>query len=142
MQIWSFSGTRITIGRGDEETLVLADPYVSRVHAELVGEGGVWELISRGRSGVYVEGKVVSACPLVPGMTFRLGPAGPMFRFGTAYAPVQTSTLSFDADSVIVLAFNRQAVEKESEQIAETDYFRRLQEKARELRKPRESEVQ
>jgi len=134
LQIWTFATDRITIGRGEEESIVLADPYISRVHAELVGEGGLWELISRGRNGVYVEGRMVAACQLSPGTTFRLGQNGPTFRFGSVPQPTGTSTLCFDPESIMVLAIDRQAIEQEARQIVETEYFQRLQQKARELR--------
>lgn len=137
LQIWSFSTSRITIGRGDGESLVLADPYISRVHAELVGEGGLWELISRGRNGVYVDGRMITACRLEHGAIFRLGQNGPTFRFASAQQAGGHATLCFDPESFVVLAFNKQAVELEAQEIAETDYFRRLQQKARDLRRQR-----
>lgn len=137
LQIWTFATERITIGRGEGESLVLADPYISRVHAELVGEGGLWELISRGRNGVYVDGRLVAACHLAAGTTFRLGQNGPTFRFLVAQQPTGSSTLCFDPESIVVLALNRQALEQETREIAESDYFQRLQQKARALRRPR-----
>lgn len=137
LQIWSFSTPRITIGRGEGESLVLADPYISRVHAELVGEGGEWELISRGRNGVYIDGRSVTACPLPHGSTFRLGQNGPTFRFLSVPHAVGTATLCFDPSAFVVLALNRQAVEQETKEIAETEYFRHLQQKARDLRRHR-----
>ena len=139
LQIWTFATDRITIGRGEEESIVLADPYISRVHAELVGEGGLWELISRGRNGVYVEGRMVAACQLSPGTTFRLGQNGPTFRFGNVPQPTGTSALCFDPESIVVLALNRQALDQETREIEATDYFQKLQQKARELRAQRTS---
>lgn len=137
LQTWSFAQQRITIGRGETESIPLADPYVSRLHAELICVGGVWQLFARGRNGVFVNGKSVAESRLDHGGTFRLGISGPMFRFDAAPAATGQATLSFDPDAIIVLAFDRSEVQEQAQDIVETDYFRQLQEKARLLRRQR-----
>ena len=87
LQIWTFDGSAaVTIGRGEEQSIVLADPYVSREHAELLPRDGQWELTSKGRNGVQVDGKSISTCRISHGTVFRLGPVGPVFRFESASA--------------------------------------------------------
>lgn len=137
LQSWNFSTERVTIGRGDEMDIALADPYVSRLHAELVRTDGTWYLQPRGRNGVYVEGKSSGELALRQGTTFRLGPQGPIFRFGNAPATKVLSTLTFDAESLVVLALNRQEVEVQAQEIMATDYFQQLQQQARQMRRRR-----
>lgn len=139
LQSWSFSSPRITIGRGDAESLTLADPYVSRLHAELVNDSEGWILHSRGRNGVFIDGRRIKESRLNPGSTFRLGPAGPLFQFGNATPNNGNATLSFDPESIILLALDRKEVEQQAQAVTETDYFRTLQSKARELRRQRSS---
>ncbi len=139
LQSWSFSSVRITIGRGDAESLTLADPYVSRLHAEIVSDSEGWILHSRGRNGVFINGRRIEESRLNPGTTFRLGPAGPLFQFGNAVQNNGSATLSFDPESIILLALDRKEVEQQAQAVTETDYFRTLQSKARELRRQRSS---
>lgn len=134
LQTWSFESPRITIGRDSQQNISLSDPYVSRTHAELVRVGGVWQLFSRGRNGVLVNGKSISEIRLESGMAFRLGANGPLFRFDLAQEATAQATLSFDPESVIVLSFDRDAVKQEAESVAATAYFQQLNEKAKELR--------
>ena len=136
LQIWTFDGSSaVTIGRGEEQSIVLADPYVSREHAELRPLGAQWELTSKGRNGVQVDGKNVSTCLIQHGTVFRLGPVGPTFRFESTSARSPQATLSFDADAMIVLQINRQQLEEQTQDVVETDFFRELQEKAGQLRR-------
>lgn len=134
LQTWSFGSARISIGRDAQQDISLSDPYVSRLHAELVQAGGAWQLFSRGRNGVIVHGKAIDEIRLEAGMTFRLGANGPLFRFDQTEQVTGQATLSFDPESVIVLSFDREAVKAEAESVAGTDYFRQLNEKAKELR--------
>lgn len=139
LQSWSFSTPRITIGRGEGESLTLADPYVSRLHAEIVSAPDGWVLHSRGRNGVFIDGRRIEESRLNPGTTFRLGPAGPLFQFGNAVQNNENATLSFDPESIILLALDRKEVAQQAQAVTDTDYFRQLQSKARELRRQRSS---
>jgi pSer/pThr/pTyr-binding forkhead associated (FHA) protein len=135
LQVWSFDGsTPITIGRGDDRSIVLADPYISRNHAELEPHQGSWRLIARGRNGIFVAGKNVAECSLEHGTEFRLGAAGPLFRFDRAAASSPQATLSFDPSAMVVLQINRQELEAQTQQVVESDFFQRLRDKAREMR--------
>lgn len=137
LQTWSFTTPRITIGRGETESIALADPYVSRVHAEILWNGEAWQLFARGRNGVIVDGKSVAEYPLTHGAVFRLGGSGPSFRFDVAPVQHGQATLCFDSNVVILLAFNKDEVEVQANEVVETDYFQQLQRKARELRRQR-----
>ncbi|QDV30047.1 FHA domain protein [Planctopirus ephydatiae] len=138
LQTWSFESPRITIGRDPQQDVSLSDPYVSRTHAELVRAGSVWQLFSRGRNGILVNGKSITEIRLEPGMTFRLGANGPQFRFDQAQEVTAQATLSFDPESIIVLSFDRESVKDEAENVAATDYFQKLNQKAKELRARRQ----
>jgi hypothetical protein len=138
LQAWGFDSHRITIGRDDAADIPLADPYVSRIHAEIVhDDGSGWRLLARGRNGVFMDGRSVAECELAAGATFRLGATGPMFRFGEPAEQRPEATLSFDPDAVILLSLNAQVVNRQADEITATDYFQQLQRKARELREQR-----
>ena len=143
MQSWSFEQSRIAIGRDGDGDVVLADPYVSRLHAELQAlEDGTWRLQSHGRNGVYVDGQLIDKAPLSPGTRFRLGPSGPMFSIGQEVAPIEqssTSTLALETAPAILLTLDRQEAERQAQELSETDYFQRLQQKARDLRQSRKT---
>jgi hypothetical protein len=137
LQTWSFSAERITIGRDEAAGIPLADPYVSRIHAELVHADGGWSLFARGRNGVFVDGRSIAEHRLEDGTTFRLAAVGPMFRFDNGSESMGQATLSYDPDAVILLTLNSKEVAQQANEIASTDYFQQLREKARELRRQR-----
>ncbi len=67
---------KAVIGRSNEDgaDLVLADPLVSRVHAELRREGGSWVVIDLdSKNGVFVDGVRVASAVLRDGSVLRLG---------------------------------------------------------------------
>ena len=49
-------GEDVTIGRGSENTIILRDPAVSRLHAEVKNEAGRFVLHTHGSSGTTVNG--------------------------------------------------------------------------------------
>jgi pSer/pThr/pTyr-binding forkhead associated (FHA) protein len=58
----------LTFGRGEENTVVLPDPAVSRLHAELHLEGDDFVIADRGSSnGTFVNGKAIKRQVLRPG---------------------------------------------------------------------------
>ncbi|HUQ72071.1 MAG TPA: FHA domain-containing protein [Planctomycetaceae bacterium] len=140
LQVWSFMETdSITIGRGDDQCVTLADPYVSRQHAELRRDAAGWRVIAHGRNGVFVGGASVSNVLLEAGTSFRLGPTGPALRYQTQVESSGGATLSFDPESMIVLQMNRGQLEEQTREVIETDYFQKLQQTARSLRQRRQS---
>jgi Protein of unknown function (DUF3662)/Inner membrane component of T3SS, cytoplasmic domain len=68
------SGDMLLIGRSRECEVVLADPNVSRKHAELRREGGRWVIADLGSTnGIKVNGRRVDRAPLEPGDRITLG---------------------------------------------------------------------
>jgi hypothetical protein len=68
------SGSRVLLGRSRECDLVLADPNVSRRHAELRQGGGAWTIVDLGSTnGVKVNGRRVDQAALEPGDRITLG---------------------------------------------------------------------
>lgn len=138
--MWTFSAPIpqcISIGRDAEASVSLADPYVSRIHAELILDGSSWKLVSRGRNGVYVDGRSIEEFPLTHGTRFRLSSVGPTFRFDQQTAAVGQHTLTIDPTVMQFLSLNQSQVHEQADEIAQTNYFRQLQEKARLLRQQR-----
>lgn len=71
---WLSSEDRLRIGRSTECELVLEDSSVSRVHAELAFEDGVWRVYDLGsKNGVHVDGMPVREAVLPPSCWLRLG---------------------------------------------------------------------
>ncbi len=70
----------LTLGRSDENDVVLSDEVASRAHAELRHEDGVYVLEDRGSTnGTFVNGARVTAHQLEPGDQIAIG--DDVFRF-------------------------------------------------------------
>ncbi len=68
------SGDLLTIGRSRECEVMLADPNVSRKHAEVRREGGRWVVADLGSTnGIKVNGRRVDRAQLEPGDRITLG---------------------------------------------------------------------
>ena len=71
---WLSTGDRLRIGRSAECELVLDDPSVSRVHAELRFEGDFWRLLDLGsKNGCFVDGMAAREQALPASCWLRLG---------------------------------------------------------------------
>ena len=139
LQMWCFAGKPvISIGRADDRDVVLVDPYISRNHAELRFQNGQWWLVSLGRNGVLVQGQGIEDTLAYDGMQFRLGANGPTLRFRDSMsANSNEATLNADSCTAIVLRIDEHKLSAEVGEIAEGEYFRDLQQRARELRRRR-----
>lgn len=140
LQKWSFRDpalASITIGRDEAATIQLADPYVSRIHVELVRDDEGWSLVARGRNGVYLNGRNVTEHRLCAGDRFRLSSVGPMFRFGADGASQVQQTLNVSPAVMELMMLNKAEVAQQANEISQTDYFQQLQAKARLLRRQR-----
>jgi pSer/pThr/pTyr-binding forkhead associated (FHA) protein len=123
----------ITVGRNDDNDVVIADPHVSRLHVTLVFQDGGWNLISLGRHGTLIGDRAVSESRLVDGLVFRLGANGPMLRFdASANSGHRSETLdSIDPDMLNMLDIDQARKEQEVEQITDNELFRQLLEQSK-----------
>ena len=134
LQTWRFADRDvISIGRNDENDIVIVDPQVSRNHVRLVLSDGLWALQSTGRHGTLIDDRVVSEAMLEHLTVFRLGAGGPMLRFDTMALPQRRSETidNFNADILSMLEVDEIRTQHEVNQIAENDLFRQLQEQSR-----------
>lgn len=67
--------TRITIGRSEDNDVVLSDEFVSRHHAEVHPlPEGTWEVVDRGsRNGTFVDERRIARAPLEEGQVLSIG---------------------------------------------------------------------
>ncbi|HBP18656.1 MAG TPA: hypothetical protein DEA08_12830 [Planctomycetes bacterium] len=73
-QEWELSDKTITIGSKDENAVVLVGEGVSRYHAEVVFEDGVWLIKDLGaRNGIFVAGEKVDLYELKDGDEVQIG---------------------------------------------------------------------
>ncbi len=154
MNSWKFlQRDEITIGRSAEQDVEIHDPYVSRHHASLVLREGKWMLVSHGRNGVMVGMQIVEEYETDGELEFRLGPKGPLLRFAVAYEsmgrtnlgtivfdhPIQLETLDDDVPNQDLFNLDHQRLQQEVSEIAESDYFQKLQKLASEMRRRRDT---
>jgi hypothetical protein len=67
-------GNRVVVGRSREADIVLADPNVSRRHAELRRDEGGWHVVDLGSTnGIKVNGRRVDQAGLSPGDHITIG---------------------------------------------------------------------
>jgi predicted component of type VI protein secretion system len=141
LQTWRFSGRfSITIGRADDNDVVLADPHVSRTHVKLVEEDGAWTLHSIGRHGTLLNDRLVAQVVLTETVVFRLGAGGPMIRFEPQASDTHRSETidGVSADMISFLQIDEARTQQEADQIAESELFRDLIEQSRQMKQPRE----
>jgi pSer/pThr/pTyr-binding forkhead associated (FHA) protein len=138
---WKFLGrNEISIGRMPERDIEINDPYVSRLHAELHYCDGHWLLLSRGRNGVVVRNRQVTELPIESEVTFQLGPSGPVLRFSAQHQDSELGrTLCFDSEPLSSFALDESKLHTDVGQIADGDYFQKLQAQAKTLRARRHS---
>jgi hypothetical protein len=137
-QYWSFSGeTLINVGRSIDNEVVIPSPYVSRGHAYLAHEAGAWSAVAISPLGLIHQGRRVDHLPLLPGMVFRLGPNGPLLRFGTpAFGESEVETVQPEPGAEPGLLLDYGQLEREVAEVAGTAFFEDLRRRARELRDP------
>jgi len=140
LQSWRFVDRKtVTIGRGSENDIAVADPQVSRTHVRLQFSGGAWTLVSLGRNGTRVDGETVAEFPLTERLVFQLGVSGPIFRFLTVSdAPSQLVTCDpFAFESLDFLSIDESKKARDVEEIAGGDAFLQIEQRARELKRQR-----
>ena len=137
IQRWRFERAAvIRIGRGDDNHITLADHQVSRRHAELRFDGGVWELYSLGRNETVFEGESIKRAALLSPAVFQLGPGGPTLEFREDQGmPIDERTTDSRAlELSIAMAIDEESRDQELKQIVETPFFRKLQQSVPGLR--------
>ena len=78
IQSWTFAQeTKVSVGRSTDNDVVLYSAVVSRHHVELCYENSVWEVVSLGANGTYMDNQRVTRSPLKDGSVFRLARSGP-----------------------------------------------------------------
>jgi hypothetical protein len=141
LQTWTIAEKdHVTIGRAEENDIVVADPYVSRAHAYLHFDPAhdEWRVISISRQQVVFQGEARGELPLADGMVFRLGQHGCYLRFGQSLDGADDrKTISFDATLMPVFALDRKKMQSEVNEIADGEYFQSLKHAASRLRQDR-----
>ncbi|BAY33284.1 serine/threonine protein kinase [Nostoc carneum NIES-2107] len=84
---WYFENSSvIRIGRAADNDIVLTDSLVSRYHLELkqvssVKTGGLWQVISQGTNGTFLNGVLVTQNQLPDNSLLQLAQGGPILKF-------------------------------------------------------------
>ncbi len=142
IQVWRFDNlATITIGRSADNQITIADEQVSRLHAKLVWQEGVWLLVSLGRNGTVVNDRVVSEVELADQTIFRLGSSGPMLRFHLTKTETGRSetVTNFDSNMLAMLAVDEMRKEEEVQQITENVLFKDLLEQSQLMKARRQT---
>ena len=138
IQTWTFPvQPEVRVGRASDNDVVVTHPYVSRYHVRLVWHGGDWELVNVGTHGALVGGQVTPRALLVEGDEIRLGPLGPTLRFHTQAPPsanVPIGTMAGALPAPVAIHIDGAKKEEEVRAVADSEYFRQLQERLRALR--------
>lgn len=143
VQTWKFeSEALIRIGRAEDNNVVISDPRVSRLHAELEFRPEGWKLISRGRHGVYVDGVLIEEMILSDRRAFQLASAGPLLRFRTNTPTQQNNMQTIDGSDPSIfeaLQIDLRKREEEVTQITNSSLFNQLKKRADEMRRKNQS---
>jgi hypothetical protein len=139
IQTWTFvSKQEVRIGRASDNEVVITHPYVSRYHARLVWHESGWELINLGSHGSIVHGQRVVSMQLAEADEILLGPRGPTLRYHWAECAESIyGTLAGDMPTMPSICIDRVKKEQEVRAVAQSDYFRQLQERLQTLRERR-----
>ena len=139
VKTWKFAAKpRLSIGRQPDCDVEISDAYVSRLHAELQFQNGQWLLLARGKSGVVVRNQQITELPIESEVTFQLGSSGPVLRFAVSDEDAACGhTLVFQPQPLPSFSLDETKIRDEVVQIADGDYFQKLQARARTLRAQR-----
>lgn len=144
IKTWTFDHTNVvSIGRLEDNDVVLTDPIVSRLHATIKKIDDRWELIALGKHGVLANDRRVETLDLTHDQIIQLGPNGPLLQFiNSAKAlpqdsQINRSTLEIDPEMLSSLLFDEERAAEEVREIVENEGFHQLLEKARKMREHR-----
>ncbi|WP_349817001.1 ATP-binding cassette domain-containing protein [Frankia sp. Cppng1_Ct_nod] len=100
------------IGRAPECDVVLADPLVSRRHAELRRVGPQWRIVDLGSwNGTFVNGHRVSQATIEAGDIVGIGHALLHLQGGTLVEYTDEGDISFEADDLVVTRSGRRLLD-------------------------------
>ena len=68
------AGKQALIGSSPSCEIVLPDPRVEPIHAELLRTGGAWRVVSRGERATVLDGASVASAPVSEGSVLQIGP--------------------------------------------------------------------
>ena len=81
IQNWTFDNkSKISIGRSEDNDVVIYSAVVSRHHVEIRANGPDWELVSLGVNGTYVDGQPIATRRVIDGMIISLAGSGPKLQ--------------------------------------------------------------
>ena len=81
VQSWKFADESIIrIGRAPDNQVVLYSAVVSRHHVKVRRIDGIWQIVSLGANGTYVNDEPISQVPVVDGVIIRLASSGPKIQ--------------------------------------------------------------
>lgn len=90
----------ISLGRASENSIVLAEPNISRRHAQLTWVDNGWELVDLASSnGTWVNGEKVERRRIVPGDTIQLGDCVLRYEPGTVDAAEEADAIPIDSEA-------------------------------------------
>ncbi len=97
----TIEGDRITIGRQDDNEIVLVDDMrVSRHHAEVVEQDGEWLLRDlRSRNGSFLNGQRITEGALRPGDHLKIGSTTFVFRVDSDPFATVTDAQAFESSA-------------------------------------------
>ncbi len=138
VQTWRLGQPVVRIGRARECDVAVADPYVSRQHAELRFADGCWQLISTSTRGLLIRGERTESRVLADSLVFRLGPGGPELHVRVAEDfAADLPTMSVPTLRIRPIQIDEARKTEDVAAIAESDSFKALLDKARRLRERR-----
>ena len=139
LQSWTFDEQEvIRIGRSDEQDVTIANPHVSRLHAELRLEIDGWRIVGMGRNGVLLNGDRVDDAGLSDRSIIRLGSTGPTLRFLLGRSVRESGATVCEESSSFGLEVDEARKQRDVESIVNDDFFQQLSERADDLRRQRE----
>ncbi|HYU59321.1 MAG TPA: FHA domain-containing protein [Solirubrobacterales bacterium] len=110
-----FEGERLSIGRDPVNDVVLADPNVSRFHAEVVRDGDAVELTDLGsRNGTRLNGELATTGALQAGTEIGIGPYRLVFDGDSFIARDDHGALRLDAAGVAMQVRDKHILEPTS----------------------------
>jgi ABC transport system ATP-binding/permease protein len=112
-QTIAFDGRRLTIGRDAMNDVVLSDPNVSRLHAEVTANSDGVQLRDLGsRNGTRLDGELVTSAVISSGAQIGVGPFRLVFDGSAFLARDDRGSMRLDAERVTARVRGKQILEE------------------------------